>query len=52
LVARCTFDFSLARRRGKVDETVIGSRVDFLLRSEAFEEALDNSDRDKSIVDE
>lgn len=54
LVARCTFDFSLARRRGSVEETVIGSRVvvDRRLRNEAFDEVLESSERDKSIVDE
>lgn len=54
LVARCTFDFSLARRRGNVEDTVMVSRVvvDRLLRNEAFEDALESSDRDKSIVDE
>lgn len=54
LVARCTFDFSLARRRGNVEDTVMESRVvvERLLRNEAFDDVLESSDRDKSIVDE
>jgi hypothetical protein len=53
LVARCTFDFSLARRRGSVEDTVMGSRVvERLLRNEAFDDVLESSERDKSIVDE
>lgn len=51
-VARWAFVFSLARRRGKVDETVMGSRAGRLLRNEAFDDVLESSERDKSIVDE
>ena len=55
LVARICF-FSLARLLGRVEETDIDilSRLDFLLRNanDAFDEVRDNSERDRSIVDE
>ena len=56
-VARICF-FSLARRRGRVEETdddiLLLSRLDFLLlRNDAFEDALESSERElRSIVEE